>query len=263
MTGAGPTPSAVAPAPSSFAPTARVLVVVPAYNEQDSVGRVVAEVRRAVPYADVLVVDDASRDLTRSRAQEAGAEVATLPINLGVGGAMRTGFRYALRHGYDVVVQVDGDGQHDARDLPQLLAALSGADVAIGARFAGTGDYRVRGPRAWAMRMLAFVLSRVCRTRLTDTTSGYRASGPRAVRLFAAHYPVEYLGDTVESLIMAARSGLVVTQVPVTMRPRTTGVASQSPFRATLYLLRSLMALVLGSLRRWPTHPPDEPENVT
>jgi glycosyltransferase involved in cell wall biosynthesis len=169
----------------------RTLIVMPAFNEAESVRGVVSEVRAALPGATCLVIDDGSGDATAEQAATAGALVARLPFNLGVGGAMRTGFRYAVAHGFDYVVQVDADGQHDPTSVPELLAALDGADVVLGARFAGTGDYQVRGPRQWAMKVLSAVISRLAGARLTDTTSGFRASGPRAVRLFAEHYPAE------------------------------------------------------------------------
>lgn len=231
----------------------RVLVVVPAWNEEASVVGVIAEVRAALPTADVVVVDDGSTDATRRLARASGATVLSLPLNLGVGGAMRTGYRYALRRGYDVAVQVDADGQHDPLQVGGLLAALEdGADLAIGARFAGTGDYVVRGPRRWAMAIMARWLSRRLGTRLTDVTSGFRAANRRTIELFATHYPAEYLGDTVEALVMAGRAGLTVTQVPVHMRARVHGAPSQSPWRAGLYLLRAVMAIVLASGRDWP-----------
>lgn len=242
--------------PASLPGSPRILVVLPAYNEAASVGRVVEEVRRLNPDADTLVIDDGSLDGTASVARSAGARVCRLPFNLGVGGAMRAGFRYALRHGYDVVVQVDADGQHDPACIPRLVDALDGADVVIGARFAGLGGYRVRGPRRWAMRLLAAVLSALAGQKLTDVTSGLRAADAKAVRVFAAHYPAEYLGDTVESLVIALRSGCRVTQVPVDMRVRCDGSPSQSSMSATLYLLRAVVALVLALLRRWPL--PDE-----
>lgn len=229
----------------------RVLVVIPAFNEQTTLAGVVAEVRAALPSADVLVVDDCSTDRTRAVALAAAVQVLTLPINLGVGGAMRAGFRYALRYGYDAVLQVDGDGQHDPQDAPRLIAALADADLVIGARFAGTGDYDVRGPRRWAMRLLAGTLSRVTGTRLTDATSGFRVCNARTLELFARHYPAEYLGDTVETLVIVARAGLTVAQVPVTMRDRAGGQPSQSPVRAAVYLLRVCLALVLGRIRRY------------
>lgn len=231
----------------------RVLVVVPAYNEAGSVATVIGEVRAALPDADVLVVDDGSRDRTSAAARDAGALVLRLPINLGVGGAMRTGFRFAQRSGYDAVVQVDGDGQHDATFLPVLLAALEDAEVVIGARFAGVGDYAVKGPRLWAMRLLSFVVGRIVGARLTDVTSGYRASGRRAIEVFARHYPAEYLGDTVESLVIAHRLGLPVRQVAVRMRVRAAGRASQGFAGSTLYLARAFAALFLALVRRWPS----------
>ncbi len=231
----------------------RVLVIVPAYNEQASVGRTIDELTQTYPSIDVLVVDDGSGDHTAAAARRAGAMVCQLPFNLGVGGAMRAGYRYALRHGYDVAVQVDADGQHDPAYLKALVDALKTSDIAVGARFAGEGDYRARGPRRWAMRLLALTLTRLARTRMTDVTSGFRAANRTAIRVFADHYPAEYLGDTVESLVIAIRSGCRVTQVPVTMRTRAAGQASQTTLRSTVYLARALVALGLALIRKWPT----------
>lgn len=227
----------------------RTLVAIPAYNEVATIGSVVADVRAAVPLADVLVVDDGSTDATAPAAAGAGARVVRLPFNVGVGGAMRTAFLYAQRGGYDAVVQVDADGQHIAAHIPALVSALGDASVVVGSRFSH-GDYPVRGPRRWAMRLLAGALSGVCREPLTDTTSGFRAADRRAISLFAQHYPAEYLGDTVESLVIASRAGLRVREVPVQMRPRQGGEASQSPIRAGLYLGRALLALYVALTRR-------------
>jgi len=232
--------------PSGFENT---LIVMPALNEAASVAPVIKEVLEYLPGAGCLVVDDGSTDRTGEVASAAGADVATLPYNLGVGGAMRLGFKYALEHGYENVVQIDSDGQHNPRDVPQLLAALTDADLVIGARFAGEGDYSVRGPRRWTMWVLAGVLSRVAKTELTDTTSGLKASGPRAVRLFAEHYPAEYLGDTIESLVIAARAGCTIVQMPVAMRPRSGGQASHHPVKAAVYLGRALVALLFALVR--------------
>lgn len=227
----------------------RTLIVMPAFNEEESVGAVVAEVEERLPGVACLVVDDGSSDRTSAAARGAGARVATLPYNLGVGGAMRVGFRYALEHGFDNVVQIDSDGQHNPAEVPVLLDALATHDLVIGARFAGEGDYEVRGPRRWAMKLLAAILSRTAKTPLTDTTSGFKASGPRAVLLFAKHYPAEYLGDTVEALVIAARAGCRVAQVPVSMRPRAGGVPSHNPLKAALYLGRAILALGFALLR--------------
>jgi glycosyltransferase involved in cell wall biosynthesis len=229
----------------------RVLVVIPAWNEEASIATVVHEVRSALPGVDVLVVDDGSTDKTVQRAREAGAVVAHLPYNLGVGGAMRLGFRYAVERDYDTVLQIDADGQHDPAFAPQLLERIeAGADLVIGARFAGVGDYAARGPRRWAMTVLSKSLSRLAGTRLTDTTSGMRATSRPLVELFARHYPMDYLGDTVETLAMAARRGFRIEQVPVAMRVRETGKPSHAVGMATVYLGRAFVVLVLALIRR-------------
>lgn len=225
------------------------LIVMPAFNESQTVGATVRETLAALPGATVLVVDDGSIDATGRVAAEAGARVATLPFNLGVGGAMRLGFRYGAEHGFAAVVQVDADGQHDPAAVPSLLARLDEADIVIGARFAGAGQYRMRGPRKWASAVLARAISRTAKTRLTDTTSGFKASGPRAIALFSREYPAEYLGDTIEALVIACRAGLRVTQVPTAMRERAGGVPSHRPFRSALYLARATLALAFAYAR--------------
>lgn len=227
----------------------RTLIVMPALNEEEAIGAVIAEVQSKLPGVDVLVVDDGSTDRTAAIARAAGARVLSLPYNLGVGGAMRAGFKYARHHHYENVVQVDSDGQHDPAGVPTLVAALSTSDLVLGARFAGEGDYSVRGPRRWAMVVLAKVISGLAKSELTDTTSGFRATGPRAVELFAEHYPAEYLGDTVESLVIAARAGCRIRQIPVAMRPRAGGTPSHNPLKATAYLGRAAMALVIALMR--------------
>jgi glycosyltransferase involved in cell wall biosynthesis len=228
----------------------RVLIVIPAFNEGESIGKVIAEVRAELPTVDVLVVDDGSIDDTSAVARVAGAIVTTLPYNLGVGGARRLGYLYALRHDYDVAVQLDADGQHDPRNVPELVRALDSADLVIGARFAGEGDYHARGPRWWAMWLLSFVLSRLARTRLTDTTSGFRACGRPLIEGYARWLPVEYLGDTIDTTVWAARNGYTVRQVPVAMRARMAGTPSASPIKATMYLLRAMITLLLALVRK-------------
>lgn len=224
----------------------RVLIAIPAYNEAETVAAVVAEVRDHRPDDVVLVIDDGSADGTDRTARAAGAEVVSLPFNLGVGAAMRTAFLYAARRKFDAVIQVDADGQHDPSGIKALLDALDSASVVVGAR----GDsYPVRGPRRWAMKMLAISLSKIVGTRLTDVTSGFRAADRRAIELFAREYPSEYLGDTVESLVIAHRAGLQVAEVPVTMRIRQGGQASQGPFMSGAYLGRSALALVVAVSR--------------
>lgn len=233
--------------------SSRVLVVMPAFNEEEAIGDVVREVRAALTSVRCVVVDDGSKDDTIAVAESAGADVLRLPFNLGVGGAMRLGFKFAVENGYDTVVQIDSDGQHDPSAVPELLAHLDRADIVIGARFAGVGDYRAHGVRRLAMRVIAGVLSRTAKTKLTDTTSGFKACGPRAVALFAENYPAEYLGDTIEALVIAARAGCRIEQVPVAMRARAGGRPSHNPFKAAVYLMRAFLALGFAYLRPAPS----------
>lgn len=223
----------------------RVLVAIPAHNEAETVGDVVREVRAYRPNDTIMVVDDGSRDGTAAAVGDS-ARVVQLPFNTGVGAAMRTAFLYASREDFDAVVQVDADGQHDPAGIKSLLEALDAASVVVGAR----GDsLPTRGPRRWAMLMLAGTLSRFVGERLTDVTSGFRAADRQAIALYARDYPSEYLGDTVESLVIASRAGLRVAQVDVPMRPRQGGRASQGPVMAAAYLLRSALALTVALSR--------------
>jgi glycosyltransferase involved in cell wall biosynthesis len=228
----------------------RVLVIIPAFNEAEPIGEVIREIRGELPEVDVLVVDDGSADDTSGRARAAGAMVTRLPYRLGVGGAMRLGYRYARDAGYEAAVQIDADGQHDPRYVPKLIDGLQDASLVIGARFAGEGDYQVRGPRRWAMTMLSFACSRMAGHKLTDTTSGFRACNRALIGLFAEWYPVEYLGDTIETLVRVIRLGHPVKQVPVAMRPRAAGIPTTSPAAAVAYLLRAFLTLVLALCRR-------------
>lgn len=234
-------------------PLEQVLIVMPAFNEAEVIVQVIAEVRRTLPGAHVLVVSDGSTDATVSVARAAGAQVLELPFNLGVGGAMRLGFRFALENDFPVAVQLDSDGQHNPADVPSLVAQLDTHDVVIGARFAGEGAYHVRGPRKWAMQFLSGSLSKALATRLTDTTSGFKANGPRAIALYAQDFPAEYLGDTIESLVTGHRAGLTFAQVGVAMRERAGGTPSHNPLKSAVYLGRAFFALTIAFLRprRW------------
>jgi glycosyltransferase involved in cell wall biosynthesis len=227
----------------------RVLIVMPAYNEEATIESILREIREVLPGVECLVVDDGSVDSTASVARSVGVPVARLPFNLGVGGAMRLGFKYALENDYDVVIQIDADGQHDPRGVPELLAVLDTADIVIGARFAGVGDYTAGGLRRFAMRVVASILSRTAREKLTDTTSGFKAAGPRAIALFAENYPAEYLGDTIEALVIAARAGCRIIQVPVAMRQRAGGTPSHNPVKSAIYLFRAFVALGFAYVR--------------
>jgi glycosyltransferase involved in cell wall biosynthesis len=234
---------------------AGLLVVIPAWNEQESVGLVVKETQAARPDAKIIVIDDGSTDRTAEVAQDAGATVISSPFNLGVGGAMRVGFRYAQEGGFSALVQVDADGQHDPRDIERLVDALDrgiSPHVVIGARFSGVGDFKVPRARRAAMRILAVYLSHVTKTKLSDVTSGFRAHNRSAIELFARSYPSDYLADTIESLIINARVGGHVSQTPVAMRPRFAGTPSQSSWWAMAYLLRVMAMLAINVVRHEP-----------
>ena len=231
---------------------ARALVAIPAWNEERSIPEVIAKVRAHQPGADILVVDDGSTDATAAVAEAACAAVVSLPFNVGVGGAMRTAFLYAKRHGYDALVQVDADGQHDPADLDRVLGGLGAADIVVGTRFHPESMYFVGGPRRWAMVLLSKALSRMNRGEISDPTSGFRSAGPRAIDLFATEYPAEYLGDTVGSLSIAIRDGLVITERPVTMFYRKIGRPSKSALWSTLYLGRAVLALSVQLVKRNP-----------
>lgn len=225
------------------------MIAIPAFNEEETIASVIAKVQQISTVTAIIVIDDGSSDQTGHVARSSGAIVLTLPFNVGVGGAMRAAFLYARHMDYDFVVQVDADGQHDPKDIPLLIETAHRANVVIGARFTEGDGYHVSAPRKLAMKILAASLSKVTKAKLTDTTSGFRVADKEAIRIFAKHYPAEYLGDTVESLVIAARAGLTVTQVPVTMHERQGGQASQSSITASLYLGRSLLALFVALTR--------------
>lgn len=228
----------------------RTLAIMPAWNEEAAISDTLRELRAAGSELDILVVDDGSTDDTATIASATGVAVLRLPYNLGVGGAMRAGYKYAKRFDYDQAIQVDADGQHDPADIEKVLAGLREANISIGARFADKGTYRVRGPRKWAMSMLAGIVSRLAHTKLTDVTSGFRAADRTAIDQYCIYYPAEYLGDTIDSLVIAIRSGLTVTQVPVEMRPRQAGMPSNNPLKSAAYLVRSMFALFISMTRR-------------
>ena len=226
------------------------LVAIPAWNEEGSIADVIAKVQEHRPDVDILVVDDGSQDSTASLARQVGATVVSLPFNVGVGGAMRTAFLYAQRHGYRALAQVDADGQHDPGDLDRILEGLDTADIVVGTRFHPHSMYFVGGPRRWAMVLLSKALSRMNRGTISDPTSGFRSAGPRAIDLFAAEYPADYLGDTVGSLAIAIRQGFVVHEAPVTMYFRQTGRPSKNAMWSAMYLGRATLAIIATSLKR-------------
>lgn len=228
----------------------RLLVVIPAFNEEDALPGVLEELRRTRPDADIVVIDDGSSDATASVASAGGATALRLPFNLGIGGALRTGFRYAVENGYSRAVQFDADGQHDPAEIQQLLDGLDGgADLVIGSRFAnGETDYEVGRVRRRAMRVLGATVRILSGRVFTDTSSGFRAFERPALDLFARTYPVDYM-ESVEALVMACASGLRVVEVPVQMRVRAGGQASNRRFRLVYHYTRLLLVIVVTTTR--------------
>jgi glycosyltransferase involved in cell wall biosynthesis len=232
----------------------RCLAIVPALNEEEVVGRVVSELR-SLAGVDVIVINDGSIDRTAAVASQAGARVVSLPFNLGIGAAVQTGYLAALEGGYDLAVQVDGDGQHPAAAVPRLTAALTdrGADLVIGSRFLQQTDYRASRGRRVGISLFARLVSRLLRVDITDTTSGFRAAGPRAICLFAEAYPHDY--PEVEAVVVAARAGLRVVEIPVDMRQRQAGRSSITPLRSAYYMIKVLLAVLMEMSRKTATMP--------
>jgi hypothetical protein len=231
----------------------RLVAVVPAWNEAGAIGTVVDEIRAVDPTIDVVVVDDASDDDTADVAERHGATVLRLLFNIGIGGAVQTGLRYARDEGYDLAVRLDGDGQHDASEIPRILAPVEAgrANLVIGSRFVdGSGGYRPPLARRLGIRVFARLVSLLGGQRVTDTTSGFVALDRRGLELFAAEYPHDY--PEVEATLVALKSGLRLTQVQVEMRERTTGSSSITFVRSLYYIVKVMLALLVASLRRYP-----------
>ena len=223
----------------------RVAVIVPAFNEARSLPALAAELRGHPLHPDVCLVDDGSSDDTAAVGAAAGLEVVRLPFNLGIGGAVQTGYAWCAARGHDVAVQVDGDGQHDASYLEALLEPIRAgrADLVIGSRFLDVGGFRSTLLRRTGIRYLCWFLRLRCGVRVTDPTSGFRAASRRAIELFGAAYPSDY--PEPEAIALAVRGGLTVAEVPVRMRQRAHGVSSISPLRSLYYLVKVSLALLL------------------
>lgn len=231
----------------------RLVAVVPAWNEEGAIGGVVDEIKAFDAAATVVVVDDASTDETARVAEAHGAVVLQLLFNVGIGGAVQTGFRYARDEGYEVAVRLDGDGQHDASELGKLLAPIRSrtADLVIGSRFVDPGGrYRPPFARRMGIRVFALLVSVLGGQKVTDTTSGFVALSRTGIELFAVEYPHDY--PEVEATLVALRSGLRLTQVQVDMRERQTGTSSITFLRSLYYIVKVSLALIVASLRRYP-----------
>jgi glycosyltransferase involved in cell wall biosynthesis len=230
----------------------RRLAIVPAFNEEVAIGLVVEEIRAFDAQLEIVVVDDGSHDRTAQVARAAGARVLRLPFNLGIGGAVQTGFRYAHENEFELAVRVDGDGQHDPAQLGAVIEPVlrREADIVVGSRYLSPGGegYRSSVPRRVGIRILAGVVSRLTGQRITDPTSGFQALNRKAIALFAADYPHDY--PEVEALVLLLRHRLRLREVPIEMRPRAAGRSSIQTLSAGYYMVKVLLALLVGSFRR-------------
>jgi glycosyltransferase involved in cell wall biosynthesis len=244
---------------------ARSLAVVPAYNEAGAVAGVVEALRKGAPSFDLIVIDDGSTDETAQRAADAGATVIRLPYNLGIGGAVQTGFVYAYEHGYDYMAQVDGDGQHDPAELEKLMSCMlepHQMDVVSGSRFL-SDEHHYAAPltRRTGIRLFALALTRIIGHSVTDPTSGFRLYNRRAIALFARDYPHDY--PEVEAVLMAHTNRLRMTEVPVRMHQRSTGRSSITRPVSFYYMVKVSLALIVALLRRRPIVEPGDPAPVS
>jgi glycosyltransferase involved in cell wall biosynthesis len=229
-----------------------ILVIIPAFNEEGSVGKVVEEVHTYLPQAEVLVVNDGSTDLTSEIAKSKGAIVLNLPFNLGIGGTMQAGYQYANEKGYDIAIQVDGDGQHDPKEIGKLLKALQEKkiDMVIGSRFIGDLGYKSSTMRRIGISIFSQVISMIVGQRITDPTSGFRASNRKTIQLFASDYPQDY--PEPEVVILLHQCHLKMEEVPVGMSERYSGESSITKIRSIYYMVKVLLAIFVDCFKKPP-----------
>jgi glycosyltransferase involved in cell wall biosynthesis len=232
----------------------RTVAIVPAHDEEGAIGVTIDEIRAFDPRVDVVVIDDGSTDATAAVAARCGAAVVSLPFNLGIGGAVQTGFKYALEHGYDRAVRLDGDGQHDPAELPKLLEPLDAdaADIVVGSRFAGgngDGGHQPALTRRLGIVFFARLVSLLTRQHVTDTTSGFQALNRRGIELFAHDYPNDY--PEVEATVLVHKHRLRLVEVPVRMREREHGRSSITLVRSVYYMLKVTLALLVAMVRKY------------
>jgi glycosyltransferase involved in cell wall biosynthesis len=229
---------------------AKILIIIPAYNEEGSVGEVVKEVKQYLPQVETLVVNDGSKDLTSEKAKASGAVVLDLPFNLGIGGAMQAGYRFAYEKDFDIAIQVDGDGQHDPKEVQKLLEVLKsqGVDMVIGSRFTGDSEFKSSVMRRIGISILSKAISTIVGQKVTDPTSGFRAVSRKAIRLFALEYPQDY--PEPESLVLLHKAGLKIRETPVQMKERVSGESSITTLRSVYYMVKVLLAIVVDCFKK-------------
>jgi glycosyltransferase involved in cell wall biosynthesis len=230
----------------------KILIIIPAYNEEGSVGKVIEDIRTDLLQADILVVNDGSIDRTSEKARAGGATVLELPFNLGIGGAMQAGYKYAYEKGYDIAIQVDADGQHDTKEIPGLLSSLEakGVDVILGSRFIGDSEYRSSFMRRVGIAIFSGVISAIVKQKITDPTSGFRAANRKAIQLFAFNYPQDY--PEPEAVVLLHQCRLKMEEVPVGMSERYSGESSITKIRSVYYMVKVLLAIFVDCFKKPP-----------
>lgn len=236
---------------SNATPSARMLVIMPAHNEAPNLPRVIAELREALADAEILVVDDCSTDETAAVAARLGAKVVSLPCNLGYGGAVQTGFRYATEQGYAFGLLMDADGQHDPMSAPRLLAEVRSGetDVALGSRFLGETTYNVPVARRWGMAFFRAIVAWMSKQRFTDPTSGFQALNRDVMRFFARdNYPTDY--PDADTILLLKFAGFRVKEVPVTVHARLSGRSMHAGWKPLYYIFKMLLSILMVGLRQ-------------
>ncbi len=230
----------------------KILVIIPAYNEEGSIERVIEDIRIHLPDADILIVNDGSTDLTSKRAKACEATVLDLPFNLGIGGAMQAGYKYAYEKGYGVAIQVDADGQHDPKEIPKLLHAFAEekVDMVIGSRFLGDSEFKSSITRRMGISIFSGVISMIVGQKITDPTSGFRGANRKAIQLFASNYPQDYPEPEVVVLLHQCR--LKMGEVPVGMNERYSGESSITKIRSIYYMVKVLLAIFVDCFKKSP-----------
>ena len=239
----------------------RVLIIMPAHNEAANISAAIDDLRRYIPAGDVVVVDDESGDATAEIARSKGVTVLSLACNVGVGGAMQTGYMFAVENDYDIAVQFDGDGQHRANQIAMLIEKVvaNEADLVVGSRLLKGMKFRFHPLRFIGSRLLSLLVSAICRQKISDPTSGFRAAGRKMIKFFAAHYPQTYLGDTTEALTWAGRAGMKITEVSVRMSQRTGGSSAAGNITGLWLTLCIILALLVDCLEPPITEPQETP----
>ena len=223
----------------------KVLLIIPAYNEEESLRSLIEEIKAVCPEVDYLVVNDCSSDDTERLLEELGANYITLPCNMGIGGAVQSGYRYAAQNGYDIAIQIDGDGQHDVRFVKDMVKLIEDkqADVVIGSRFIDKEGFQSSQARIIGIRILSMLIRLMCGAKVKDVTSGFRAVNRRFIELFAENYPDDY--PEPEVIVTAKLYGAVIKELPVVMRERTTGKSSINLKRSIYYMIKVSLAIII------------------